>query len=335
MPPNFSTFAAQYNREMKIWKLIVMLFLVTSGITRSQTDKVSIDVEGTILCENRTLQGALVNVTRDGKPFTSFLTDIDGSYNLYLPLGSEFVVTVSKKDYVKKFYTVSTSGVSNESANKKFPVIVADVELFVYYEGLDYSLFNDPMNKYYFNHKKDNFEYDKHYLKMMLARVEEFKKNQKSALAALANRTEEEKKAAELARLDAMKKESEAMQQATLTKMIEEEIVVTPKEEEKPLVQMAAPVEVIKEKPPVNDATAVRKVVASDYVMALLLKYKPGVTEEIFEGKGVIITQRVVVRDDNAWVYQKKVFSWGGVACFRDGMAITQSTFEQETKKYI
>ena len=57
-----------------------------------------------------------------------------------------------------------------------------------------------------------------------------------------------------------------------------------------------------------------------------------GVTEEIIHGTNVIVIQRVVVRDQMAWVYHKKLFNWGGVACFRDGQAITESTFENETK---
>ncbi|MBS1638338.1 MAG: hypothetical protein JST26_20660, partial [Bacteroidetes bacterium] len=64
----------------------------------------------------------------------------------------------------------------------------------------------------------------------------------------------------------------------------------------------------------------------------LLAKYPPGVTEETINGSGVVIIQRVVVKDTMAWVYQKKIFSWGGVSYFRDSTPITESTFEQETK---
>ena len=65
---------------------------------------------------------------------------------------------------------------------------------------------------------------------------------------------------------------------------------------------------------------------------ALLSKYPPGVTEETIVGTGVVIIQRVVVKETAAYVYQKKIFSWGGISYFRDAKAITESTFEQETK---
>ncbi len=64
----------------------------------------------------------------------------------------------------------------------------------------------------------------------------------------------------------------------------------------------------------------------------LLSKYKPGITEETITGNGVVITQRVLVREGDVWVYQKKMFSWGGVSYFRDTQPITESIFEQETK---
>ncbi len=64
----------------------------------------------------------------------------------------------------------------------------------------------------------------------------------------------------------------------------------------------------------------------------LLAKYAPGVTEETIVGSGVVIIQRVVVKNSKAYVYQKKIFSWGGISFFRDALPITESTFEQETK---
>ncbi len=65
---------------------------------------------------------------------------------------------------------------------------------------------------------------------------------------------------------------------------------------------------------------------------ALLAKYPPGVTEETINGTGVVIIQRVVVKETAAYVYQKKIFSWGGISYFRDATPVTESTFEQETK---
>ena len=65
---------------------------------------------------------------------------------------------------------------------------------------------------------------------------------------------------------------------------------------------------------------------------ALRAKYPLGVTEETITGAGVVVTQRVVVKETAVYVYQKKVFSWGGTTFLRDGSPITELIFEQETK---
>jgi hypothetical protein len=65
----------------------------------------------------------------------------------------------------------------------------------------------------------------------------------------------------------------------------------------------------------------------------LLAKYPPGVTEETLNYNNVTILQRVLVKDGDVWVYQKKTFNWGGISYFRDTQPITESIFEQETKK--
>lgn len=69
-----------------------------------------------------------------------------------------------------------------------------------------------------------------------------------------------------------------------------------------------------------------------EHVKAMLAKYPPGITEEIITGNGVVIVKRVLVKDGDAWVYQKKIFNWGGITCFRDEALITESIFENETK---
>jgi hypothetical protein len=65
---------------------------------------------------------------------------------------------------------------------------------------------------------------------------------------------------------------------------------------------------------------------------ALMAKYPLGVTEETIEGPGVTVIQRVVVTKYSAYVYQKKMFSWGGITFLRDATQITEPIFEQETK---
>src|SRR6185369_9207265 len=91
--------------------------------TFSQT--VPLRIQGTVSDETTDLGGATVQVTSAGKVFTSVMTDAQGSYYFELPLGGDYLVTVSKEGYVPKKFTVNTQGVPPEKGTVKdpFPVI--------------------------------------------------------------------------------------------------------------------------------------------------------------------------------------------------------------------
>ena len=304
-------------------KITLLLFISFNCFAQSET----LNLGGKISDEKKiAMRDAIVSVTRDGKAFTNFPTSFNGSYALYLPMGSEFIITVSKPGYAKKYFTVSTLGVPAESAKRKFSVMIADLELIETVPGVDYSLFNQPMNKYYFNLKADNFEFDKKYMKDMLAQVDDLKLAKKEAILLAKLKAEQDKKDADLAAQKALRDEQLAVEKTNLKKL-EEELAATKKIQPETLVN---PATLTAPKVLAKDALIV--ITNSDQrLIALLAKYKIGVTEEIIYGTNVIVIQRVLVRDEMAWVYHKKLFNWGGVACFRDGQPITESTFENET----
>ncbi len=305
-------------------KITFLLFVSINVFAQNET----LNLGGRISDEKRIAMGdAIVSVTRDGKQFTSFPTSLNGSYALYLPMGSEFVVTVSKAGYAKKYFTVSTLGVSDEAAKKKFNVMVADLELIEYVAGVDYSMFNQPMNKYYYNPKIDNFEFDKKYMKDMLAQVNDLKIAKKEAILLAKFKAEQDKKDAELAAKNKLREEQLAVEKANIKKL-EEELAANKKVQPETLVNPAtltAPKALAKD-------VLITLTNPDQRILKLLAKYKVGVTEEIIYGTNVIVIQRVLVRDEMAWVYHKKMFNWGGVAFFRDGQPITESIFENETK---
>jgi hypothetical protein len=303
------------------FRIFVLLLISISFFAQTET----LNLGGKISDEKKiAMGGAMVSVTKNGKSFTAFPTSLNGSYALYLPMGSEFVVTVSKPGYASKYFTVSTLGVPPESAKKKFSVMVADLELIEFIEGVDYSMFNKPMNRYYFNPKIDNFEFDKKYMKDMLAQVEDLKVAKKEAILLAKLQAEQAKKDAELAAKNKLRDDQLAIEKVNLKKL-EEELAANKKTKSETVTPA------IISKPLAKDALIVFNT-PDARVLALLAKYKTGITEEIIGGTNVIIIQRVLVRDQMAWVYHKKMFNWGGVAFFRDGQPITESIFENETR---
>jgi len=136
-------------------KRIACAVLLVLCMNVSFSQNLTVDFEGKVSHETAVLSEVIVQVLQDGKLLTSFKTDQTGNYNVYLPLGSDYIISISKNDYVQKYFSVSTKGIPAEQKDVKFPTIRADVDLFKYYEGVDYSLFNEPINNFFYNAKKE------------------------------------------------------------------------------------------------------------------------------------------------------------------------------------
>lgn len=65
----------------------------------------------------------------------------------------------------------------------------------------------------------------------------------------------------------------------------------------------------------------------------LAKKYPVGVTEEIVEEGKTKITKRIVVIGNKGVLYEKKETGFGATYYFKDGVAISEQTFEKDTKK--
>ena len=164
-----------------IIKRIFFIFLLVTCSLPYLAQTVPIRFEGTVTDESSNLGGATIQITQGGKVVQSAMTDGSGNYSFSLPLGAEYLVVVSKDGYVSKKFSVNTLGVPPEKANSKFADIEASLSLFKRYEGVDYSLLNQPLNKYSYNPNKDNFEYDKAYLEQMIAGMQSIKEAEKAA----------------------------------------------------------------------------------------------------------------------------------------------------------
>jgi hypothetical protein len=314
----------------------------------------AIHFEGTIYDEkNAVISGAQVQITKGGTPFNTIKSDENGNYNVYLPMNGEFNITVTKKGYAQKKYEVNTREIPKERSQIQFATNVADLVLFTKYDNVDYSLFEKPMNKYHYNPSNDNIIYDEAYLKEMKLAMKNFKNAQQEATLAAEEKAAGDKRIAEnlayeKAKADKAREKSKANENLALDKVKGDEKAANDKKEKeaftaKKTMELSARTTKKNNAEPIlielkPDKTAVsmgviKKEVVSQKTAELLAKYRSGVTEEIFQGNGVYVIQRVLVKNDMVWVYQKRVFNWGGVSCYRDKQAITEGIFEMETRK--
>jgi hypothetical protein len=68
--------------------------------------------------KNGSIGGANIQVLQDAFLPSSMLADVDGNYNLYLPLNRELDITITKEGYVQKKYFVSTKWIKEDQQKK-------------------------------------------------------------------------------------------------------------------------------------------------------------------------------------------------------------------------
>ncbi|MDI9339781.1 MAG: hypothetical protein QM534_04355, partial [Sediminibacterium sp.] len=162
-------------------KLSLLIILATFWISISLKGQAptSFPVTGEISMGKGPLSGANVKIYQGSKLVQNLYTDANGEYNCVLPLNAEYLVVVEKAGLISKRYTITATGVPPERT-LPFEGIDASMTLFEKMDGVDYSLFNQPMNKFFYDTKADNFLYDKPYLEQMLSAAERVKEQEKA-----------------------------------------------------------------------------------------------------------------------------------------------------------
>ncbi len=163
-------------------RLLFFTLFIFNFISQQAQDAVPVKFQGDVSDEKGSLPSAQVQISRGGKIENTILTDMSGKYNFALPLGGDYLVTVTKEGYVTKKFTVTTTGVPPEKATINFPIIQARLSLFKKMEGVDYSALNEPINKYKYNPLLDNFEYDAGYLDQMINKLGAIKEAEKEVI---------------------------------------------------------------------------------------------------------------------------------------------------------
>jgi hypothetical protein len=317
-------------------KRIAFTITVMFCMNISFSQNLTVDFEGRVTHETSVLSEVIVQVLQDGKLLTSFKTDQTGNYNVYLPLGSDYIISISKNDYVQKYFSVSTKGIPADQSNVKFPSIRADVDLFKYYEGVDYTLFDEPINKFFYSTRKGNFEYDKDLLKEKKEAMKKIKLAEKQAILLALKKNEEKQKQLDKSSKSEVAKKENADKLADEKKMLDDKLAKQSlmmkliEEDEKPIFKTNSEKNDIQLNIVAANSEESKKIIDKK-ITDLVTKHKQKVTEEKQETESVVIVKRVVVRDQETWVYEKKTFSWGGVSYFRDKQRITASTFNMET----
>jgi Trp operon repressor len=145
--------------------------------------------------KNVDLEGALVTLLRSGSVVSTVTTTGNGKYSFKLDPNSDYILSITKPGFITKKVAISTRNVPDERASHGFAGYDMQITIFEMYQGIDYSVLNNPVAKIVYNPTKDfeDFDYDKGYSDQIMAataKLEELarmaRENEKKFAAAVA-----------------------------------------------------------------------------------------------------------------------------------------------------
>jgi hypothetical protein len=285
----------------KSFFIILLFFISVSGFSQN-----SFELFGRVKVDGGNRKAVRIVVTKNGSPYKTYRIDAAGKYSFPLEYNNVYIVSFEKNGFVTKRVEVNTNVPDKvlEDNNFKYKWKV-DVGLFKEYEGIDFSFFNQPIQKIFFVENKERFDYDNKYAKQI-------EKELKRLIA------EVEKKKAE----EAKQKEIERQKQAELAKQQQSNNKLKPKKESKPNNNYKSN---YNKKPySSNENLVYEKKSYSNDVQISSRTEKDDRKEVVF----VSVLYKGVEH-----VYRKVKWYWGAEYYFKDNENISYSIFFLETHK--
>ncbi|MFA9370666.1 MAG: hypothetical protein ACERIH_03065 [Labilibaculum antarcticum] len=121
-------------------------------------------VFGKVKIENGDIENTRISILKNAEKMESGFVDNSGKFEYNLDFGNEYIFEFSKDGFVTKRVSISTFvPLDVLSRDNQFPPFKFMVSLFPAYEGLDLSVFNQPMGMIMYNKELDDFDYDRDY----------------------------------------------------------------------------------------------------------------------------------------------------------------------------
>lgn len=153
-------------------------------------------INGNIVTNESSPEGAKVSIIKNGDKIDEQVIGKKGRFDLKLALDADYKITFSKEGYVTKTVSINTE-VPEESieANPNFPPVKLIINLLPHLDGVDLSVFEQPIAILAYSPELDDFTFDKEYAeknKNRIARTEQELKRKFAAQGAAALEKERE-----------------------------------------------------------------------------------------------------------------------------------------------
>lgn len=176
--------------------ILAFLFLLVCQILSAQ----NLVINGNIVINDASTENARVLIAKNGNKVDEQVLTKKGRFDLKLALGADYKLTFERDGYVTKIVSVNTE-VPQEviESNPNFPPVKLIINLLPMVEGVDLSVFDQPIAILSYNQEIDDFTFDKDYSEKIKNRVAQTEQQIKQALASRgAAAQERERKFAEL-----------------------------------------------------------------------------------------------------------------------------------------
>lgn len=132
----------------------------------------SLLINGNIVTNESSPEGAKVIITKNGSKLDEQTISKKGRFDLKLALDADYKITFTKDGYVTKTVSINTE-VPEESieTNPNFPPVKLIINLLPHMDGVDLSVFDQPIAILAYNPELDDFTFDKEYSDKIKNRV--------------------------------------------------------------------------------------------------------------------------------------------------------------------
>ena len=117
------------------------------------------------------MEGVDIVVYKDGKEFETFKTSASGKFDLYLPLGNDYVIQFGKTGFISKKVSLATKSIPEEDRAGGFETNL-DMTIFGDIPGFDKSILDQPIGKAGFNPQNNAMEFDYEYTEQINRKID-------------------------------------------------------------------------------------------------------------------------------------------------------------------
>lgn len=278
-------------RSFKTTSLVLFLCLLLPHAAKAQAPVFTVKVKFSV--QEGGLENALITITRNGAPYR-VIDPSKGKYIIDLELGSEFLLTFTKKDHVTKSIIIDTK-VPPGREDEEFAKFTAEVSLDKQPED-QIITYSQPVGRIKYSVASGDFDFDHDYTATAQAQ-------QKKDIANAKPKPKDPE--------PAPKPETKP---------------IPP-----PVIPPSNPIPVVVKEPEVKHEPEKPKPapVVPPEPEKPVVKNKEESTIQKDRLKITIIT---VTINEHTFEYKREEYSWGGTYYYKDGKNITEGTFEMETE---